>query len=74
MKIEIVDPKVKCDASGCDNLGEYRIVNKRFVFYGSYYFCKKCLSELYNMVGELIIPKSPQPIFKKKGVKNEQTD
>ena len=71
MKIEIIEPKVKCDASGCSNLSEYRIANKKFVFCGNYYFCKTCLSDLYQQVGSLIIPKSPQPIFKKKGVKNE---
>lgn len=72
MKIEKVEPKVKCDASGCNALGEFRIVNKRLVFYGSYYFCKDCLNELYELVGSMVVPKSPQPIFKKKGVKNEQ--
>ena len=71
MKLEKIDAKVKCDASGCNNLSEYRIVNKKLVFFGSFYLCKNCLNELYNIVGSVVVPKSPQPIFKKKGVKNE---
>lgn len=72
MLIEKIMPKIKCDASGCNNLSEYKILNKRFVFNGSFYFCKDCLNELYTLIGSQIVPKSPQPIFKKKGVKNEQ--
>lgn len=73
MEIEKLTTKVKCDASGCNNMSEYKIVNKRFVFNGCFYFCPTCLNELYNLIGQYITPKSPNPIFKSKGVKkNEQ--
>lgn len=72
MELEKINTKVKCDASGCGNVGEYKIVNKRFVFNGNFYFCKNCLIELYNLIGAHITPKSPSPIFKKKGVKKDE--
>ena len=49
----------------------YKIVNKKLVFNGNYYFCNKCLNELFGEIGKIILPKSPTPIFKKKGVKDE---
>jgi len=66
MLIEKMDKKIKCDASGCKNLSEYKLVNKRITFNGSLYFCSNCLNELYDLLGEIITPKSPRPIFKKK--------
>lgn len=71
MKLEKVEQKIKCDASGCNSLSDYKIINKRLVFYGNFYLCDKCLNELYGLIGGVVVPKSPQPIFKKKGVKNE---
>ena len=71
MKIEKLNVKVKCDMSGCNSLCEYKIVNKKLVFNCNYYFCNKCLNELFGEIGKIILPKSPTPIFKKKGVKDE---
>jgi len=71
MYLEKVQNKVKCDASGCPNTSEFRVVNKKFVFSGSVYLCKPCLEELYSMISMHITPKSPKPIYKKKGVENE---
>ena len=50
MIVEKIDRKIKCDASGCDHLANYQIVNKKFVFDGSVYLCHKCLVELYGEV------------------------
>lgn len=72
MILEKINTKVKCDASGCNNFSVYKIVNKRFVFNGNYYLCKECMNELYGLIGKEITPKSPEPIYKKKGVKDEQ--
>ena len=73
MDIEKTKTKIKCDVSGCNNLSDYRLVNKRFVFNGNFYICKNSLNDLYNLISRHIIPKSPQPIFKNKGVKNDKT-
>ena len=66
MLIEKMDKKVKCDASGCKSLADYKIVNKRITFNGSMYFCLDCLEELKCQLDRIVIPKSPSPIFKKK--------
>ena len=70
MVIEKVKNKIKCDASACENLSEYQIVNKRFVFDGSVYLCEKCLNTLYGEIGKFIVPKGVKAIYKK-GVKDE---
>ena len=73
MDFERVKTRIKCDASGCANLSDYRLINKRFVFNGNFYLCKTCLNELYRLISNHVVPKSPEPIFKKKGVKNDTT-
>ena len=66
MNIEQTKVKVKCSVSGCDNHSDYTIVNKKFVFDGNFYLCKNCLSQLYSMLGGVLTPKSPEPIYKKR--------
>ena len=70
MLVEKANGKIKCDASGWDNICNYQIVNKKFVFDGSVYLFERCLNELYGEMGRFIIPKSVKPIYKK-GVKDE---
>lgn len=72
MLVEKGKQRVKCDASGCNNIAEFKIVNKRFVFDGSVYLCEKCLNELYGEMGKYIIPKNVKPVYRNGG-KNEQT-
>ena len=67
MLVEKSKTKVKCDASGCSNLCNYTIVNKRFVFDGSIYLCDKCMNELYGEIGKYFVPKNIKPIYKKGG-------
>ena len=67
MLIETTKTKVKCDASGCENLCDFQIVNKRFVFDGSVYLCNNCLNELYGEIGKFMVPKNIKPIYKKGG-------
>lgn len=66
MIVERAKTRVKCDASGCDNLCDYVIENRRFVFDGSIYLCKDCLNTLYKEIGKFIVPKGVAPIFKKR--------
>mgnify|MGYP005788372703 CR=1 FL=1 len=70
MKVEWAKQKVKCDASGCNNLCDYVIVNKKFVFDGSVYLCEGCMKSLYSEIGKFFIPKNIKPLYKKGG-KNE---
>lgn len=67
MMVERAKTKVKCDASGCQNICTYTIVNKRFVFDGSVYLCEDCMKELYGEIGRYFIPKNVKPIYKKGG-------
>lgn len=70
MTVEKAKVRVKCDASGCNNLCVYVIVNKKFVFDGSVYLCEDCMKSLYNEIGKFTIPKNVKPLYKKGG-KNE---
>lgn len=67
MLVEKSNTRIKCDASGCENLCAYQIVNKKFVFDGSVYLCEKCLNELYGEMGKFVVPKPVKPIYKKGG-------
>ena len=67
MLVEKINPKVKCDASGCENASCFQIVNKKFVFDGSVYLCQKCMNELYGEIGKYMVPKNVKPIYKKGG-------
>ncbi len=70
MIVERAKTRVKCDASGCNNLCDYVIVNKKFVFDGSVYLCENCMKSLYGEIGKYMIPKNVKPLYKKGG-KNE---
>lgn len=67
MLVEKTSVKVKCDASGCNNKSDFKIVNKRFIFDGNVYLCDKCMNELYGEIGKYMIPKNVKPIYKKGG-------
>ncbi len=64
MVVEKTQNRIKCDASGCKNLSEYVIINKKFVFDGSVFLCANCLSLLYGEIGKFFTPKNVKPIFK----------
>ena len=67
MIVEKINRKIKCDASGCENICDYQIVNKKFIFDGSVYLCEHCINDLYGEIGKYMIPKSVKPIYKKGG-------
>ena len=67
MVVEKAKQKVKCDASGCDKVCNYVIVNKKFIFDSSVYLCSECLNELYGEIGKYFIPKNLKPIYKRGG-------
>lgn len=67
MLVEKTNTKIKCDASGCNNVSTYTIVNKRFIFDGSVYLCENCINELYGEIGKYVVPKAIKPIYKRGG-------
>ena len=74
MNIEHTKVKIKCSASGCNNQSEYTIVNKKFVFDGNFYLCESCLKQLYSIIGGVLTPKSPTPIYKKTSTAGEGSE
>ena len=66
MNIEQTKVRIKCSASGCNNQSSYTIVNKKFVFDGNFYMCDSCMRQLYSMMGGVLTPKSPTPVYKKR--------
>lgn len=71
MVVEKTLGRLKCDASGCNNMAQYTILNKKFIFDGNVYLCEDCMKELYGEIGKYIVPKSIKPIYKNGG-KNAQ--
>lgn len=67
MIVEKSKNKVKCDGSGCQNLCDYTIINKRFIFDGNVYLCKSCMNELYGEIGKFMLPRNVKPVYKKGG-------
>lgn len=67
MLVEKAKVKTKCDASGCHEMCDYTIINKKFVFDGNVYLCEKCMRELYGEIGRYFVPKNVKPIYKKGG-------
>lgn len=65
MIVQIPARKFKCDSSGCHNKSDYVIVNKKFVFDGSFYLCSDCLNQLYKEISKFITPKNVKPLYKK---------
>ena len=71
MTVEKAKQKIKCDASSCKNVADYCILNKKFIFDGSFYLCTQCMQQLYAEIGKFIVPKNIKPLYKK-GAKDEQ--
>ena len=70
MTVERTKQKIKCDSSDCNNLADFCIVNKKFIFDGSVFLCNACVKKLYSEIGKFIVPKNIKPIYKK-GAKDE---
>lgn len=71
MTLEKVNLNIKCDMPGCSNKAEYMLKSRKMFKIGDMFFCKQCLEELYAEIGKIIIPKSPENIFKKIKVKEK---
>ena len=69
MEIVKTTHKVKCDITGCLNMADFTLKVKK-AFFSSSHFCKTCLNEVYNQMGQHLIPKPPQAPFKVKKIKN----
>lgn len=65
MKIEQLEVKVRCDAGLCKNYAKYVITDKGVMPGRKIYLCENCANEIYNALGKLFVPKSPENFIKK---------
>ena len=62
--------KSRCDMHLCRNLAEYRVTIGNGILPhvfggGDLYLCHDCLVKLYEAIGKVIVPKSPDNMIKK---------
>ena len=60
----------RCDMNLCRNRAEYRVATGKgglsAVFGGAgIYLCRDCLVKLYEAIGKVLVPKSPDNVIKK---------
>ena len=65
MEVEKCEKVIKCDFYGCPSMAQFTLKTKK-VMGAKMHFCKDCLNELYNAIGNHIVPKSPKTPFKDK--------
>lgn len=58
MKVEDNTTRVRCELGACKNRAEHAVKFDRVGIRSRLYVCDKCLRELYEAIGETIIPKS----------------
>ena len=70
MDLVKLNVKTRCDMHLCRNLAEYRIAAGNGALshlFGNagLYLCHDCLVKLYEAIGKVIVPKSPDNLIKK---------
>jgi len=70
MNIVDVNYKIKCDMPNCKNFASIKIEKNGFLKNAGLFLCKNCMNELYNEIGERIVPKSIDNMLNKR-VKGE---
>lgn len=69
MKVKEFNGRVKCDLGACRNRATHVVEFERNR-HANIYVCDKCMSELYDAIGEAILPKSVETA-KPKNAKKE---
>lgn len=65
MDLKSATKKMKCDRPGCKNKAEFVLEFKRNFHVGDLYFCKDCLSQMYTLMGNKLVPSSIKNVYKK---------
>ena len=63
MQIEMCKTKSKCDFFGCNNLAKYSFSTKG-IFKHELCFCEQCLTQMYECIAKLTVPKGTKSPFK----------
>ena len=78
MKLIKLSVKARCDMHLCPNLAEYRIASEgggiRIFGSSGLYLCGDCLKELYQAIGKVVVPKSPDNLIKKAVKRREENE
>ncbi len=69
MELVKTNVTIKCDVPGCKNKADYMIKSRKIFGIGDMYFCRECLESLYDEIGKIVTPKSPNNINKKIKIK-----
>lgn len=67
MQLTTVKHKIKCEMGACKNNAVYSIKMDRVGIRSQIHICDKCLSELYDIIGDAVIPKSIETAKRKGG-------
>lgn len=74
MNIEKCNVKIRCDMPNCRNMAKFKIKKDGFLKNAGLFVCEQCVMDLYKLLSNHIVPKSPSNVLNKKisnGVKNE---
>jgi len=81
MELVKLNVKARCDMGLCKNIAEYSIAPggaKAHVPWrreaGGTYICRECLVKLYEAIGKVVVPKSPDNLIKKAIKRREQDE
>lgn len=69
MKIEVLTGKIRCDMPNCKNMASIKVIKSGFLRSVGLNLCDECRQDLYNDLGRMIVPKSPENMLNKKIVK-----
>ncbi|MCI9518371.1 MAG: hypothetical protein HFK08_03820 [Clostridia bacterium] len=65
MELNDTKYKIKCEMGACNNRASKTIKFNRVGIGSRLHVCDKCLSELYNLIGATLVPKSIETAKKK---------
>lgn len=66
MVIKKINYAIRCDIGMCPNQAKYGIENKGKVLRRQLNLCEDCIIELYECLGKLLTPKSPNNVINRK--------
>ena len=65
MELEKTSCKIRCEMGACKNMAAYTVKLSRVGIRSRLHVCEACLSELYGLIGQTVIPKSIETVTKK---------
>lgn len=70
MRIEVSTRRHRCGLGVCKEAAELCIVPDRVGVRGNLYVCRKCLVQIVEQAGKVLVPKSPANMFERNRLKN----